>query len=78
MSVSVDATETAFSFSTRAPILDWPYRGAFGGNGRKYDVSADGQQFLAIKQGGADVTTPQIIVVQNWFEELKRLAPTVE
>jgi Tol biopolymer transport system component len=39
-----------------------------------YDISPDGQRFLMIKrvEGG----TGQINVVLNWFEELKRLAPT--
>ena len=82
MSVSIDATETAFSFSSRTPILDWPYLGPFGpfdrSYDRPYDVSPDGQQFLAIKEGGSDGTTPQIIVVQNWFEEVRRLAPPSE
>jgi len=41
-----------------------------------YDVSADGQRFLMLKaseQAGAAPT--QIIVVQNWFEELKQKVP---
>ncbi len=47
--------------------------------GRMYDVSADGQQFLMIKETSvADERppSPRIILVQNWFEELKRLVPT--
>ena len=46
--------------------------------GRMYDVSRDGQHFLMIKGSEGDEQAPpppQIIVVQNWFEELKRLAP---
>ena len=45
--------------------------------GRSYDVSRDAQQFLMIKEGGADGTAApaSIIVVQNWVEELKRLVP---
>ena len=52
---------------------------AGGGNvGRAYDIAPDGQRFLMIKDGAADqnVAPPQIVVVQNWTEELKRLAPT--
>jgi hypothetical protein len=44
-----------------------------------YDVSADGQRFLVIKETpGTDEDPPsaRIILVQNWFEELKRLVPT--
>jgi serine/threonine-protein kinase len=46
--------------------------------GRMYDVSRDGQRFLMVKavEGTQQAAAPQqIIVVQNWFEELKRLAP---
>jgi hypothetical protein len=52
---------------------------SFGAFGRMYDVSADGQRFLVIKETpGADESPPsaRIILVQNWFEELKRLVPT--
>jgi serine/threonine-protein kinase len=46
--------------------------------GRSYDISADGQRFLMIKEGATDGTAapPSIIVVQHWVEELKRLVPT--
>jgi serine/threonine-protein kinase len=46
--------------------------------GRSYDVSSDGQRFLMIEAGsGVDAASerPSIVVVQNWTEELKRLAP---
>ena len=45
--------------------------------GRSYDMSADGQQFLMIKEGGPDGTAPptSLVVVQHWVEELKRLVP---
>ena len=33
---------------------------------------------VAIKVGETDEVTPQIIVVQNWFEEVRRLAPPSE
>jgi Tol biopolymer transport system component len=39
---------------------------------RSYDVSNDGQ-FLMLKR--SDVKEDQLIFVQNWFEELKALAP---
>ena len=49
-----------------------------GPGGRTYDVSPDGERFLMIKPAESASATSQIIVVQNWFEELKRLAPTGE
>jgi hypothetical protein len=43
----------------------------------QFDISPDGQRFVMIKEGGGSVTDapPQIVVVQHWFEELKRLVP---
>jgi serine/threonine protein kinase len=41
-----------------------------------YDVSPDGKRFLMIRPSGQGLSTlTQIILVQNFFEELKRLAP---
>ncbi len=45
--------------------------------GRGYDVTSDGRRFLMVQLGeqpSADMT--HAIVVLNWFEELKRLAPS--
>ena len=44
---------------------------------RTYDVSADGQRFLMIKEGTTDVSapSPSLVVVEQWVEELKRLLP---
>ena len=56
-------------------VFEGPY---VGGGGRSYDVSANGQRFLMIKDASAtsDTSTPpQLIIVQNWLEELKRLVP---
>ena len=37
-----------------------------------YDASPDGQRFLMLKPADLDEGARQIVVVQNWFEELKR------
>ncbi len=42
---------------------------------RNYDISPDGQRFLMI-QREQDLVPTEIIVILNWFEELKRLVPT--
>ena len=48
--------------------------------GRHYDVSADGQRFLILKDAAPlnkqNSVAPEIHVVLNWIEELKRLLPT--
>ena len=73
MAVNVDMSASEFSFGDRKTILDWPYA---TGSGRNYDVSKDGQRFLAFKSLIDEEVTPQIVVIQNWFDELKRRVPT--
>ncbi len=42
-----------------------------------YDISPDGQRFLMIKEAPQTASAPaELILVQNWSEELKRLVPT--
>ena len=40
-----------------------------------YDVSPDGQRFLMVKPSEQTSSLTQIVVVQNWFEELKQKVP---
>ena len=44
-----------------------------------FDIAPDGERFLMRKSGVATLTDdaiePQLVVIQNWFEELKRLVP---
>ena len=52
--------------------LGYPLRG--------YDVSADGQRFLMIKDNtsaeqASNATPASMVVVLNWFEELKARVP---
>ena len=51
---------------------------AVGAPGRTYDISPDGQRFLMVKESRSEQAAAQreIVVVQNWREELKRLVPT--
>ena len=47
------------------------------GGSRPYDLAPNGR-FLMIRRNQEDTsggTSPEIVVVQNWFEELKRLVP---
>ena len=47
---------------------------------RSYDITRDGKKLLIIVPAGTpeprDPPPPQINIVLNWSEELKRLAPT--
>ena len=75
MRVPVEARGTVWSAGT--PVALFQGRYFTGTQGRAYDVSPDGRRFLMIKEAGDDRgdARPQIIVVQNWTEELKRLVP---
>ena len=71
-------TSSGFAAGNPTPLFKGQY--VVGPGGRSYDVSPDGQRFLMIKAGpvaGAQSGSPaRIIIVENWFEELKRLVPT--
>jgi hypothetical protein len=44
---------------------------------RTWDISPDGHRFLAVKKDKSKLQPiTEMILVQNWFEELKRLVPT--
>ena len=72
-------TTTSPSFSAGKPRMlfegqylatDYPQLGS------GYDVSADGQRFLMVKETARTSPTDQINVVLNWLDELKRRVPT--
>jgi len=77
MAVEVETTPT---FSSGAPRQ--LFRGAyhfFGPGLPAYAVAPDGERFLMKKEAGLSretVEPPQFVIVENWFEELRRLAPT--
>ena len=64
--------ETGATFNNQSPepLLDWPY--LIAGVGRTYDVSPNGQRFLALTRTSRSL---KINVVLNWFEELKERVP---
>ena len=56
-------------------IIEQPYVGGQR-DPREYDISPDGKRFLMIKETDDSTSPRELILVQNWFEELKRLVPT--
>ncbi len=69
------AAEDAPDFGVPKELFTGEYFAS--GTGRHYDVSADGQQFLMVKPAAGETgPSAAVILVQNWFEELKRLVPT--
>jgi len=56
-------------------LFEGPYATGAPVSGRNYDLSADGKRFLMVKQPPGSQAAPQIVMVQHWAEELKRLVP---
>jgi len=81
MGVPVDAQGSA-SFAAGTPATLSAGAGYSTGiaaqYSRSYDVSPDGKRFLRIKLSGSVTsgTEPDLVVVTNWFEELRQRVPT--
>jgi hypothetical protein len=78
-SVLVSTSGPTFSAGSPATVFDTKY--VQSNPSRHYDVSADGQRFLMIKDGGTgdpNATPASIVVVEHWFEELKARLPAKE
>ena len=47
-----------------------------GGVTRVWDISPDGRRFLMVRMGQRDSRpVTELVLVQNWLEEVERLAP---
>ncbi len=76
MAVAIE-TEPELSVGKPRLLFEERFLPASSGDelGSSYDISPDGQRFLMVKREQNLVPT-ELIVVLNWFEELKRLVPT--
>jgi eukaryotic-like serine/threonine-protein kinase len=78
MAVSV-TTQPTLKVGRPVQLFEGPYYTSPTGSLRpQYDVTTDGRRFLMLMvSSGSDGSgaRPRIMVVQNWFEELKRLVP---
>jgi eukaryotic-like serine/threonine-protein kinase len=70
--------ETAPSFTPSKPKLLFEQPGYCAGDPiRSWDISPDGERFLMVKlEERKPQPLTEMVLVQNWFEELRRLAPT--
>jgi Tol biopolymer transport system component len=88
MAASVELEPSFSPSSTPRLLFEGPYfppLGIAAESDSFFDVSLDGQRFLLIKNLVVETEgdrrqsmfgeRPQIIIVENWFEELKRLVP---
>ena len=73
--------ETSRNFVPGTPALVIGGRYSLAGTGRAYDIAPDGRRFLMVKEATpTDGDDPfagltQIVVVLNWFEDLKERVP---
>jgi serine/threonine-protein kinase len=77
MAVRVEAGQTWMA-GTPQQLFAYPNLIIPGLAGRTYDISPDGRRFLVLKLIAVDDTASdrvQLLVVQNWMEELKRRVP---
>jgi hypothetical protein len=75
--IAVDiATQPGFAAGKPRILFEEPYLPT-SATSPNYDVTPDGQRFLMLKPTEQAQAAPtQIVVVQNWFEELKQKVPT--
>jgi Tol biopolymer transport system component len=73
--VSIATTSAGVTAGAPRPLFEGRYVGS--SPGRSYDVTSDGQRFVmlrAIDRPPSNGPT-MLMLIENWFEELKRLAP---
>jgi hypothetical protein len=81
MAVAVE-TKPTISFGTPKLLFKSTYLGLTSTSGTPWDIHPDGKRFLMIKppapaaaKPAAPAPQPKIIMVTNWFEELKQRVP---
>ena len=69
--------QTGPTFKAQTPrlLFEGAYSNGYLDYASNYDVSPDGQRFVMVTEADRE-TSPQINIILNWTEELKRLAPT--
>jgi hypothetical protein len=72
MVVDISTTPT---FTASRPRLMFTVRSQNSVRRTEYDVSPDGRTFVMTDAGEDEGTAEQVMLLQNWFDELKRLAP---
>ena len=77
--VQAFSTDPTFTPGALTQQFAWDF---VGGGPRRMAVSPDGERFLLLKTASSDndmadedAPEPQIILVENWFEELKARVP---
>ncbi len=79
MVVEIETTPV-FSAGSARVQFEGDYR-RLGPSNPSYAVAPDGERFLMMRESDLseeEGRPPQFVIVQNWLEELRRLAPTAE
>jgi Tol biopolymer transport system component len=71
------ATQPGFSAGKPRELFEGHYEPSPGSN-PNYDVSLDGRRFLMVKPTEQKESSAQIVLVLNWFEELRRRVPATK
>jgi len=76
LAVAVE-TEGEFSFAAPVQLFSGSYRSIAASVASSYDVARDGRFLMIQDEDAANTNAPpgSIVVVQNWFEELKQRVP---
>jgi len=74
MMVAPITPDPNFTVGTPEPLFEVTAFESAGNLGPSYDISPDGQRFVALKR--SELPEVQLTVVQNWFEDLRRLVPS--
>jgi hypothetical protein len=74
--VAVEHRGSALSIGRPEVVIEKAYVNEF--SHRAYDVASDGRRFVMIKAAApaTSASAGRIVLVQNWLDELRRLAPT--
>ena len=73
MSARYEATAESFRSSRGEELFAGPY--VFDSFNRGFDITPDGERFIML-ESAANQDASKLVLVLNWFEELKRLVPT--
>jgi len=76
-SVSIRSEGAAITRGTPEEMFAGLYMNNLGST-PNYDMSPDGQRFLVVDESNRPSERAALVVVENWFEELNRLAPPSE
>ena len=74
VAVPVEATQSTWRHGSPAELFRGSLIQGDGSLGRQYDVAPGGRRFVMLKSVRKTEADPHFVIVQNWLEELKRLA----